>query len=187
MNKALRYLASLALLTVMSCGEDTVVPALDEGWSLWESGLYAEAHVKFTEAGGMEGLNGLGWTTLKMDSMDRAEVYFAIAAVGGEDTLTDAMAGLAIAAWQQGDHSISLEAARYILRTEPNYLFAHDVSINKDLILLAKGYDEYHLLQYAHCIGTIQQLDNTFTANVNDPNIAQILLDKLDLLSATGS
>ena len=187
MNKAMRYAAGVLMFFVMSCGEDTVVPVLDEAWGLWESGLYAEAHVKFTEAGGREGTNGLGWTTLKMDSLEKAEAYFAIAALGGEDTLTDAMAGLTITAWQQGDHLISLQAAQYILRTEPNYIFSHDVSINKDLIILAKAYDEYHLGQYANCIASIQLLDAGFTASANDPNIARILLDKLDLLSGSGS
>lgn len=187
MNKVWRYVAGLSLFLVMSCGEDTVVPALDEAWGLWESGLYAEAHVKFTEAGGLEGTNGLGWTTLKMDSLEKAEAYFAIAAVGGSDTLTDAMAGLAIAAWQQGDHQISLDAARYILRTQPNYIFSHDVSINEDLIILAKAYDEYHLGQYANCIATIQLLDATFNHTAGEAGIAQTLLDKLDQLSGTGS
>ncbi|MBL7995187.1 hypothetical protein JNM05_07425, partial [bacterium] len=57
----------------------------------------------------------------------------------------------------------------------------------KNIILLAKAYDEYHLFQYASCITSIQQIDNTFTANVNDPAIAQILITKLNLLSGTGS
>lgn len=189
MNKALRYLASLALLTVMSCGEETVVPALDEGWSLWESGLYPEAHAKFIEAGGAEGLNGLGWTTLKMDSLDRSEGYFAVsvsAGVGG-DTLVDAAAGLAITAWKEGDYAISLEAAKFVLRKDANYVFTHETAVDKNVILRAKGYDEYHLGQYANCIATIQLMDNTFSASAADPNIASILLSKLNTLSGTGS
>ena len=183
MNRAIKYLAGIVLLAVMSCGEETVVSALDEGWTAWENELYAEAHAKFTEAGGREGTNGLGWTTLKMDSLDRAEIYFAIAAVGGEDTLNDAMAGLAITAWQQGNHDTSLVAANYVLRTEPNYIFSHDPSITKDDIILAKAYDEYHLLQYANCIATIQLLDATFNHTANEAGIAQILLNKLNELS----
>lgn len=171
----------------MSCGDETVVPALDEGWTAWENGLYATAHEKFTEAGGVEGLNGLGWTTLKMDSLPKSQIYFALAAVGGSDTLTDAAAGLAIVAWQQANHDTSLMAANYVLRKAPNYIFTHDVTITKNTMLLAKAYDEYHLLQYANCITSIQQIDNAFTANVNDPAIAQILINKLNLLSGTGS
>jgi hypothetical protein len=168
----------------MSCGEDTVVPVLDEGWGLWESKLYAEAHAKFVEAGGAEGLNGLGWTTLKMDSLDRAEIYFALSVSDGDgDTLTDAAAGLAITAWQQGDHQISLDAANYILRTQPEYIFSHDPSITEDDIILAKAYDEYHLLQYANCIASIQLLDATFNHTAGEAGIAQTLLDKLDELS----
>lgn len=185
MNRAVKFLMGLSLI-VMSCGTTETVP-LDEGWTLWESGSYAEAHAKFVEASGTEGLNGLGWTTLKMDSLTQSEGYFAVAAVGGTDTLTDAAAGLALVAWQQGDHAISLEAANYVLRTEPNYIFTHDPSITKDDILLAKAYDEYHLLQYANCIASIQKLDAAFTPNVNDPTIAQILITKLNLLSGTGS
>jgi hypothetical protein len=186
MNRTMRYLVGVALLMVMSCGTTVTVP-LDEGWSLWENGLYAEAHAKFVEAGGSEGLNGLGWTTLKMDSLKESEVYFAIAAVGGADTLIDAMAGLTLAAWQQGDHGISLQAASYVLRTEPEYAFIHDAAVTKHTILLAKAYDEYHLLQYANCIASIRLLDDTFNADINDPILAQILLNKLDQLSGTGS
>lgn len=186
MNRTMRYLAGLLLLMVMSCGPTESVP-LDEGWVAWESGSYAEAHAKFTEAGGAEGLNGLGWTTLKMDSLSKSEVYFALASVGGTDTLTDAAAGLAIVAWQQGDHQISLDAAGYVLRVEPNYVFSHDATITKELIILAKAYDEYHLLQYANCIASIQLLDATFSHTANEAGIAQTLLDKLDALSQTGS
>lgn len=177
---------ALSLLAVTSCG-DTVVSALDEGWTAWESGIYAEAHLKFTEAGGSEGLNGLGWTTLKMDSLPKSQVYFALAAVGGADTLIDAMAGLAIVAWQQHNYAISLQAADYVLRQQPNYIFTHDATITKNTVALAKAYDEYHLGQYANCIASIQRVDAAFTANANDPNITQILLTKLNLLSGAGS
>lgn len=188
MNRAIRYLAGLTLMLAMSCGEDTLVAPLDEGWSLWESGLYPEAHTKFVEAGGAQGLNGLGWTTLKMDSMDRAEAYFAVSvSAGAGDTLIDAAAGLAITGWKEGDYAISLEAAKYVLRKDAEYAFVHELAVDKNVILRAKGYDEYHLGQYANCIATIRILDNTFTANAADPNIATILLNKLNTLSGTGS
>jgi hypothetical protein len=180
-------------LIVMSCGDDAVPTSLvDEGWTFWKDGFYAQAHAKFSEAAlsdAEEGLNGLGWTTLKMDSLSQSEIYFVGSAVSGVagDTLVDAMVGLAMVAWQQGDYAISLQAANYVLRTEPNYIFEHDPSITKDDIILAKAYDQYHLLQYAGCITTIQQLDAAFTANVSDPVIAQILINKLNLLSGTGS
>jgi hypothetical protein len=188
----MRRLTGICIISMlgffMACGADTLVAPLDEGWTAWENQLYPEAHAKFTEAGGAEGLNGLGWTTLKMDSMDRAEIYFALSVSDGNgDTLSDAAAGLAISAWQQGDYAISLEAAKYVLRKDENYAFPHEAAVNKEVILRAKGYDEYHLLQYANCIATIQILDNTFTASVSDPNIASILLTKLNTLSGTGS
>jgi hypothetical protein len=176
------------LAFMMSCGGETVVEPLEEGWTLWENGAYAEAYAKFAEAGGPEGLNGLGWTTLKMDSMEKSEAYFALAIEdGGVDTLIDAAAGLAITGWQQGDYAISLDATRYVMRKDANYAFTHDASVDKGVILRAKGYDEYHLGQYSACIATIQILDNTFSANANDPNIATILLNKLNALSGTGS
>ena len=176
------------LAFMMSCGEETAVEPLDEGWTLWENGAYAEAYAKFQEAGGKEGLNGLGWTTFKMDSMEKSEAYFALAIEdGGVDTLIDAAVGLAITAWQQGDYAISLDATRYVMRKDANYAFSHDTSVDKDVILRAKGYDEYHLGQYANCIATIQILDNTFNPDVNASDIATILLNKLNALSGTGS
>ncbi len=177
-------MSALFSLFVSGCGEDD---PLDAAWAKFEDKAYAEAHTEFTDLVSSEGsaaLVGLGWTTLRMDSMTAAERYFDMAS---EDSVVDGYAGWSCVLWtigvNQGPNSIyteSLEKADFALRKQPNYVFTYDRSVTDEDLRVHQAYGFFHLGDYNSCILKIR----TFPQEANFPltSSPQEILLKLEEL-----
>lgn len=173
MKKSIFVLPLLYLM--MACGEDD---PLDAAWQKFEDKAYPQAHTAFTNlisSKGSAAYVGLGWTTLRMDSLQASDRYFALAK---EDSLVDGYAGWSFGLWALERYSQSLEAASFALRKKPRYVFVHDETVtNRDLIL-HQAYGYFHLGQYAACIEKIRFFDPSFPLDATP----QQILQKLDQL-----
>ena len=183
MKKVIKYLSGIALVLTISCGEDD---PLDAGWSKFGDHDYAAAHAEFTSlvsSEGSEAYVGLGWTTLMMDSLPEADAYFALAA---GDSLLQGYAGWSIVAWRLGQHNPCIDRAEFAFRNaggHDSYEFPYDPEITHHDLLIHEGFSYYYLQNSFQCLNTIQKMDPSFTVALNNPDLLNILLAKLEALS----
>ncbi len=185
MNKLTGFLAGVFLLAVVSCDEGN---PLDAGWSKFAEGDYPGAHAEFSSLVGSEGAGayvGLGWTTMKMDSLPEADNYFALAAA---DSLPEGFAGWSILAWLQGNHTACIDRAEFVFRVVggyDTYVFPYDPSITYQDLLLHEAYSYYYQQDFFNCVNCIQMIDPSFAVAMNDPTLQAKLLDELQKLMDT--
>jgi len=178
------------ILLNISCGGGEAGPTLlEEAWQKFVDGQYADAHASFSaliNRNGADAYAGLGWTTMKMDSLSAADLYFQRAA--NLDSNVIAYAGWAIVGWTNGNYSASIGRADLVLRREPTFAFAYDTHVVKNTMILTQAYDYFHLGDYQNCINKILLIDSGYTSpNISDPTIHTQLLAKLDALNAAQS
>lgn len=171
----------LGLVWVGGCGEDD---PLADAWKKFRDGNYAEAHAAFSDLVGSEGsgaLVGLGWTTIRMDSMEAARGYFERSAV---DSVVAGYAGWGLVLWVLEDYQGCVEKAEFVFRREgENFVFQEDRSVTYKDVLWHQASSWYHLGNLAGCVTKIKQIDPSWTEpDLNDPNLEQILLAKLEEL-----
>ncbi|KAB2878677.1 hypothetical protein F9K33_12385 [bacterium] len=182
MKRAIRYLLGLSLIA-MSCDDPN---PLDAAWSKFGAGDYPGAHAEFSSLVGSEGSGayvGLGWTAMKMDSLPESDTYFGLAS---GDSLLEGFAGWSILAWLQGQHVLCIDRAEYVFRNAGGYsffVFPYDPTITYHDLLLHEGFSYYHTLNFSACINIIQRIDPSFSIALNDPQLQNILLAKLQSLT----
>jgi len=174
-----KFLVVLGCLSMMSCGGSSSGDTqIADAWALFVQGQYVQAHAAFTTAirdHRAEALVGLGWTTIKMDSIPASNGYFARTV---SDSLVHGYAGWAISSWIAGDYSGSAIRAQVVLNKLPLFVFQYDNGITQKTMWLVQGYDYYHLNNMTACLDRIQKLDTNFLSTT-DP---AALLAKLDAL-----
>ena len=180
----LSAVAALFAFILISCGDDDPMAA---AWAKFEDKEYIKAHAAFTDLIGSEGsaaLVGLGWTTLKMDSMDAASRYFDRAKL---DSIEDGYAGWAFVLWaiavhqnQDARHIESLEKASFVLRKDASYEFSHDNTTDYIDLRIHQAYGYFHLLDYAKCVQSINAIPGQESFSSTVPSV---ILAKLDELS----
>lgn len=169
MKKIIGVVLPFALI-VGSCGDDD---PLDEAWSKFRNRDYAGAHEDFSKLipGEREAYVGLGWTTLRQDSLDAADGYFSIVA---GDSLIDAYVAWTALAWERGEDAASITRARFVLNRNPSYVFKHDRSITYHDVLIHEGYGELHLGNYTRVAQILAELDVTVADNNPDTLLAAL-------------
>lgn len=180
MNMRKIFLSALATVTLGCGGGDSEDTQIADAWALFVAGQYSAAHSSFTLAirdHRAEALVGLGWTTLKMDSLPQSNGYFLRTEA---DTLLHGYAGWAIVGWLNGDHANSAAHAQFVLDRLPEFVFEFDNGVTYRTMLLTQGYDYWHLGDFPACLSRVQLLDTGF-ASTTDP---AALLTKLDALRA---
>lgn len=164
-----------------SCGDDSTDTGLADAWQLFVNGQYAQAHSAFINRlneDGSEAYVGLGWTTLKMDSLDASDRYFQRASA---DSLVHGYAGWAITSWLRGNYAGCISQGSFVLRKEADFEFEFNVDVDFRVIILAQAYSYYHLGNFTACVERIQRLDGTYA--MPGSNVAAQLLTKLDQLN----
>ena len=166
-----------------SCGD----PATDEdpnaeinaAWTLFTNGNYADAITAFEAltASNPAAFAGIGWANLRLGNLAAADAAFNSAG-----NLADAHAGRAFVKWALGEYAATITEANAALTLSANYVFSFDTSVNKDDLRLHIAYANFHIAAYADCIAAIKILDAAYNANVSDPDIADQLLTKLEIL-----
>ncbi len=181
--KTTRIILSALILILPAC--DGGNGAFDTAWSLFESGKYQEAKTEFEAhiSDGSEAYVGLGWSSLRMDSISAADGYFA-QIIG--DTLIDGYAGLVAVKWAQRDYANTILFGDVVLLAQFDYIFSHDVTVNNQDIALHQAFAYYALGNLSGCISKIRQVDPDFSNGVNDPGIEDIILAKLTSLGLNG-
>ncbi len=159
-------LISLFSMITISCGDDN---PLDAAWAKFEDQKYTAAHAEFTDLLSSEGsaaLVGLGWTTLKMDSMTASDRYFDEAK---DDSIVDGYAGWSFVMWvlsldttlsstQKREYALSMiKNAAFTLRKESNYVFTHDRTVTDEDLRLHQAYGYFYLEDYSSCILKIRE------------------------------
>ncbi|MBT3316482.1 tetratricopeptide repeat protein [bacterium] len=147
----------LLLLFVAGCGDDesTTSPTtnhLSQGWSLYESGDYAEAITSFVAAlesdpANTSAFNGLGWTWTKIGNMELGRDEFQRAIDNGMTT-ADPYAGIAFASMDiaPADFNGAISSALAALEITSDWSFSHKTSIDwRDIrLVLAQSYFAIH-------------------------------------------
>jgi hypothetical protein len=171
------FMFALSAFLLVSCGDDD---PLDAAWAKFEDQAYVEAHAAFAKLVSSEGsaaLVGLGWTTLRMDSMAAADRYFDQAKA---DSIVDGYAGWSCILWVQERYAESLAKATFALRKQPNYKFPYDHSVTDEDLRLHQAYGYFHLGEYNNCILKIRTFDQE--ANFPLTSTPQEILLKLEEL-----
>jgi hypothetical protein len=172
----------LFFMTVsIGCGDDD---PLDAAWSKFRGRDYAGAHEAFSRLipGERQAYVGLGWTTLRQDSLDAADGYFTVIA---GDSLIDAYAAWTALAWERGENSASVIRARFVLNRNPTYVFKHDRSITYHDVLIHEGYGELNLGNYTRVAEILERFDVTVTDN--NPDTLLAALESLYATYGTGN
>lgn len=177
--KNFKYLP-LVFIFVVSCEDPT---ALEVAWDEFENGEYENAHASFSALAPEVGaLIGLGWTTLRMDSVEASRQYFIFAATETDpDTVEDLYAGWSLASWKLHEFSSAIQKSEIVLRNSPGYVFSHDRSITRHDLLLHAAYAHFHLANYSACAGLVHELNPLFPPTNTDPTV---LLNEMESLFA---
>ncbi len=176
----MKKLTLLSLMTLLLLSCDPASP-FDDGWALFEEKKYPEAVTEFTDriSDGNEAYVGLGWSSLKMDSIQDADDYFNQIAT---DSLADAYAGWMTVKWVQRDYVKVIEYGDVVLSKDEFYLFSHDNTANNEDILLHQAYAYYAMRNLSSCISKLRQVDSNFSGGINDPDIEQKILNAFTAL-----
>lgn len=165
-------MSALFVFVLAGCGDDD---PLDAAWEKFEDKAYAEAHTAFSSlvaSKGSAALVGLGWTTLRMDSLPASSRYFGLAK---DDSVVDGYAGWSFVLWGLEQYTESLNAASFSLRKKPRYVFSHDRTVTDEDLVLHQAYGYFHLGDYAACIQKIRMFDSTFPLTATPEQILQKL------------
>lgn len=171
----------VVMALVLGCGEDD---PLADAWTKFRNEDYSGAHAAFSDLISSEGsgaLVGLGWTTIRMDSMVASRGYFQRAAA---DSLVAGYAGWSLVSWVLEDYQVCVEKAEFVMRREgEDFVFQEDRSVTYKDVLWHQASSWYHQGNVAGCIAKIKQIEPSWTEpDLNDPNLETILLAKLEAL-----
>lgn len=172
-------------LLISGCGDDDIgaEQLTSEGWTLFETGEYELARSKFEEALALDGEfadadNGLGWTWLRLDSLEVAVSSFDAALDKGL-TSADPYAGQAVAYrdLEPVDLESAVAAADSALGRHVRYEFAHDRAFDwRDLrLILAQSY--FGLQRYAQASAQVDSLGGRVPEPNSERFVEELLLE----------
>ena len=169
---------------------------LDEAWSLYHNEEYVAAAELFQDLvdedlSVAEALCGIGWSRLHLRHPDESRNAFQ-SSLFADQTYLDSRVGEAFALRDATtpDDGRLLEQARTSLRTDPDYVFTHETSINaQDLrVLLAQVF--YYHQEFDSCYARCLEVDPQISIAPEDtlswfmyPNFQSALFDELVRLS----
>ncbi len=177
----------LVSLLVFACGggggSDT--SPLEEANDLLAAKNYDAALTIYLDVVATEGSAarvGAGWCYLRLEQYANADTQFSAAAA---DSLIDGYSGWSIVKWVLNDPAASVSHADFVIAHNASYVFALDTRVTAAELVYIQASAYLELENYAMCLAKIQVLSPGYTADLNDPNIEDILLAKLtDLGSA---
>lgn len=184
MKKISLFFACIAvgILTSACSDKKESGPSLEDAVGLFADQDYEAALAMYINLIPKEGSSarvGAGWCELRLHSYSDAVSYFEAAAA---DSLPDGYAGWSFALWALDQPSPALQKASVVLTKQPNFTLSLDTKIKAEHLIWIQASCYLELVNYSLCLQKIQLLDASFSPNLNDPNIANILLTKLETL-----
>lgn len=183
MKPMVKFLIGALSAIMLGCGGGGQSDSLAEGWTLFTSGQYADAHVSFVtavESGQNEGYVGLGWVCIDLDSLTAADRYFGLATA---DHFTDGYAGWSVVLWAQGSYAECIVKSDFVLQNNPSYLFEYRPTVNFQDMYWYQASSYLHMGNYSACLVKIQALDVNYTTDTLAANAGDVLAAKLELLA----
>lgn len=187
--KKLRLLLLPALMILVTGCTGWAVDSTEQGWDAFENGDLDQARESFEDAIGYDNTyadayNGLGWCDLLEDTLSSSLKNFNTA-LSYESNLTDANAGAALAATEEGEHDSTMVYANRVINANTSYVFSHYSSVDIKDIRLAKAKSATALGDFDIALGEIQAIDSSFTADPNTAEGQAAILAKIEALIST--
>lgn len=171
---------------------------VERGWTNFETQNYDSSYIIFLNATEIdpnyaEAWVGLGWASLKLYDLSLAHESF-VNALAIQDTLLDAMSGLAIGDSDPiPDESIyqspmdtlltySIYYANQVLEEDTNYVFPHDQVVDAYLLRLVKARAQCSLGWFSEALTTVQEIEPDFYADVSTPEGRSLLISEIEYL-----
>ena len=187
--KKLGLLLLLTLMILVTGCTGWAVDSTEQGWDAFENGDLDQARESFEDAIGYDNTyadayNGLGWCDLLEDTLSSSLKNFNTA-LSYESNLTDANAGAALAATEEGEHDSTMVYANRVINANTSYVFSHYSSVDIKDIRLAKAKSATALGDFDIALGEIQAIDSSFTADPNTAEGQAAILAKIEALIST--
>jgi len=184
------YRVSIILISLLfSCGDEKSISLKDAANSFangdYETAL--ESYLALIETQNTPARVGAGWCYLRLGDYASAMTQFIGVAA---DSSVDGYAGWSLALWTESptaaNAQLMLDKIDFVLRKNPKFTLSLDSRVTHQHLRYVKSISHLLLQEYQACIDAIRTIDgqSSFTADVNDPNIEDILLTKLQSLSS---
>lgn len=171
-----------ALVMVMSCGGGgNKKDLMKEAKELFDAGQYEEALGLYAELIDTEGdlaRLGAGWSALMLGEYTDAEDYFEVTTLSQADVL----AGWALIAWSLDKPQMALDKVTAALTINAQYQSAFITTFDHTDLVWIQAASHLELNHYTECVASIKVLDANFNPDMNSPDLAQVLLNKLQEL-----
>lgn len=183
MKPMAKFLIGTLSALMMGCGGGGQSDPLADAWNHFTFGLYQEAHASFVsavESGNNEGYVGLGWVCIDLDSIPEADRYFGLAAA---DNFVDGYAGWSAVLWARGNYTDCITKSDFVLQNEASYSFDFRPAVNYQDMIWYQASSYLHLNNFSQCLERIQELDGSYTTDINAINAGDELAAKLETLA----
>ncbi len=170
MKKHIATILFVVIFGLSGC-TDFAVSDTESGWDSFEAKNYPQALSYFQSALDWDmtfadAYNGLGWTYMKLDSMNKAIEAFENG-LPNTDSLLDLYAGLAISTSAKHNYSKVVDNIFFVLNKDAEYVFSHDTQINYKLLHAVLAREYVYAEEYDKALSEIQTIDSSFTASPN--------------------
>lgn len=192
MKKISLFFACIAvgILTSACSDKKESGPSLEDAVGLFADQDYEAAlamYINLIPKEGSAALVGAGWCYLRLHQLSDASVQFTAAAA---DSIVDGYAGWSFVSWALDQPQNAINRANFVLSKQPGYVSTLDDRIKAEHLIWVQAVSYLQLQNYSVCLQKIQLLAPSFSPDLNDPNIEDILLTKLEALGnadATGA
>ena len=154
-----------------ACGESKKTDYLETGWGAFSDGDYLQAlsdlqTAKIKNPHDPEIRTALGWTYLRLDSVESADREFADGAQLGSAPVDLAAGWTFVLAAIHGYNASNVQAAQ-VLTADPNWVFAYAEGIDYLDIRIVKAENHYLLGEFASSLIEIKIVNPDFDADVS--------------------
>jgi tetratricopeptide (TPR) repeat protein len=183
----------VVILPLLACGDDDsgptipeVVTLLDQGWELFAVEDYPGALSKFEAAvaadrGLGDGHNGLGWTYLRMDSLDVALESFNLAAAKGL-VGAGAQAGRCLILNRRNEYRQAIFAGQAAIDIDPLFELEADPTLDIRDVRLAMAQSHLSLAEYVEAMDQVATIDPSIVLNQYSATFVAELIAEMEAL-----
>lgn len=177
---------TLGIVVLAGCGEKKEKDPLRSGWNAYAGGDYFGALAELQTAKQKEPndpdiRNALGWTYMKLDSLESANHEFQEGA-SLTDPPTDLRAGWSFVLSALQDHGASNAQASLVLSVDPDWVFVHFPLIDHIDLRLVKAENHFLLGEFAAGLAEIQAINAAFIADIDTAAGRALLAKEIERL-----